>query len=166
MSSLIHLEQEHRRAMARRILAMDATNHAIRSALHALLTPQHLAMAAREGILIVSHESVASQVRPIVEALRQHGFDAYQDTVSHRPYLHTNLNHVGVVVLVCTRGTSEITLHQCYDKAMAMGKVVIPVVHFDDTLPSLLFDLSPLCVDDDLAEIVEPLIAMLGAVAA
>jgi hypothetical protein len=166
MSSLIHLEQEHRRAMARRILAMDATNHAIRSALHALLTPQHLAMAAREGILIVSHESIASQARPLVEALRQYGFDAYQDAVSHRPYLHTNLSYVGVVVLVCTRGASESALRQCYDKAMALGKVVVPVINCDDTLPDLLFDLGPLCVEDDLTELADLLAALLGSAAA
>ncbi|MFQ3647965.1 MAG: hypothetical protein SNJ83_10830 [Aggregatilineales bacterium] len=166
MSPPTHLEQEHRRAMARRILAVDVTNHAIRSALRALLTPQHLALAAREGILVVSYESMASQVRLLVEALQQQGFDAHQDVVSSRPYLHTNLSYVGVVVLVCTRGASEAALHQCYDKAMALGKVVIPIVRCGDTLPSLLFDIQPLCVEDDLADIAKPLIAMLGAAAA
>ncbi len=165
MSALTCGEQEHRRAMARRILALDTANLAIQAELQALHTPQCLAMAAREGILIVSAESAAQAVRPLVERLQQQGLDAFQDFVSDSsPYTHTNLSHVGVVVLICAhRDRAESRLHECYERAMALGKVIVPVMYCDDTLPDLWFDIQPLCVEDDFTTLAKPLASMFTA---
>ncbi|XWX03715.1 hypothetical protein VZO05_14505 [Aggregatilineales bacterium SYSU G02658] len=161
MSYLAHAEQEHRRAMARHILAQDPTNQAVQSALSALLTPQHLAVAAREGVLIIAHENDASPARALAQAMREKHFDAHCDLIGARPSLHTNLSHVGAVVLICNCPSQhESALRQCYDRAMSLGKVVVPVVHCEDTLPNLLFDLPPLCIKSDLSEVAERLVAM------
>ncbi len=161
MSSLIYVEQEYRRALARRILAQDPTNETVRSALSALLTPRHLAMAAREGLLIITHENDAAFARALAQVMRENHLDAHFDLIGERPYLNTNLSLVGAVVLICNcPGHHEDVLRQCYDRAMSLGKVVLPVVHCDKTLPNLLFDLPPLCIKSDPSEAAEQLVAM------
>lgn len=164
MSLLTQWEVEHRRALARRILSLDATNPVIQSALAALLTLDYLAASAREGILIVGHASAAPEMRSLVQQLQQKGLSTYLKLVGEAPLVHANFEHIGVVVLIYSRtGLVDSDMHECYERAMALGKVVVPVLSCDDTLPDLFFDLPPLYVEHDLSELVERLAAMFAS---
>lgn len=165
MMPLTQLEVEHRRAMARRILSVDPANLAIQAALQALLTPEYLAAAAREGILVVSPRAIAAQARALVELLQQKGIPAYLDLIDERASAQATFAHVGVVVMACTRhSAAESAMRQYYDQVMAMGKVVVPVMSCDDTMPSLPFDVQPLCVESHLIEAADSLVALFSAV--
>lgn len=138
-------EYERRRATARRLLSVEPNNPRRLMALRNLLAPEHVQVAAQEGVLIVGHHASEHHLQQLAHHLRSLGLRVWVEMTGAHTHFSTNIVRAGVVILVlCRFSLTDVDLQHCYAIAMTLGKVVLPIASHESPLPQLFFDFEPL----------------------
>lgn len=157
-------EYERRRALARKLLTMEPENPRRLAALRALLTREHIHIAAQKGILIVGHHAGEAQLQTLADHLRSLGLPTWLEMTGNQSRLSSRIVAVGLLILmICQHTRTDSDLQHCYGLAMTLGKVVLPIARHDVALPNLFFDLEPLYWGHNSAALFQELTQLLNA---
>lgn len=136
---------ERKRAAVRQMLYAEPASARLWNLLRGLSTPEHLCLAASDGILVLGHPATAQHARALVIYLQDKGFSATLKLSGLREDLDRSIAHVGVVILMlASQEKLDRDLQHYYAIAMMQGKIVIPIVRHPYDVPNLFFDVPPL----------------------
>jgi hypothetical protein len=156
MQVLAPQDMERRRILVRQQLYAEPNSTRLLALLRSLLTPECLYLAASEGVLVLSHATMALQARWLVEHLHEKGFEAALKIVGAQHNLDETIAKVGVVILILgSQEELDRTMQHSYAVAMTLGKAVIAAVRHPYDLPNLLFDVPPLVWGQDYDYLLE-----------
>ncbi len=158
------LDLDRRRAFVRKLLSAEPDNPRLLAALQMLLTPVHIQIAARQGVVLLGHDAHEAEMRLLAARLQSLGLSVDVSLTGRHMSLKPNVAQIGVLVLVIgPQFALDHDMQHSYGVAMTLGKVVMPVLLRAASLPKLFFDMSPLWYGDDPTALVERLKILFAA---